>query len=134
MSNRLDREIDEILSEYEKNHDRTPVRLRTGKVWRTKRRLSRWRPSIDLPGITAPQLMLAGAVLVLFGFFFAAFLPSTLERWIVMVGAVMAIAGFFLAFLGRRSGSTVEKRWRGQVIRMPEQGRGSRFRGWFNRK
>lgn len=134
MGNRLDREIDEILSEYEKSHDRAPVRLRTGKVWRTRRRLSRWRPSFDIPGLTPQQLMLGGAVLVLFGFFFAAFLPSTLERWIVIVGAVVAITGFFWAFLSRRSGPTVEKRWRGQVIRMPDQGRGSRFRGWFNRK
>jgi len=133
MGARLDREIEEILAKYDSSDERRPLRLRTGRVARVKRRLAALRPSFPaVPAFQPSQLMLVGAIAVLFGYFFAAFLPDALQRWIIIVGAIVAIAGLALALIAKRGPRTIEKRWRGQVIRYEAHGRGRR--GWFGKR
>ena len=133
MGARLDHEIEEILEKYDKAHDRSPVRLRTGRIARLKRRIAGLRPALPgMPSLQGSQLMLVGAIAVLFGYFFAAFLPDALQRWTIIVGAVVAIAGLVMAIFANRHPRTIEKRWRGQVIRYDDHARGPR--GWFGKR
>jgi hypothetical protein len=131
MGERLDREIEEILQKYERTHsDRRPVRLRTGLLWRLRRRISGFEP----PRLRGSHLMLGGIIAVLFAFFFAAFLPDALQRWVMIGGFIVAAIGLLLAILANRRPATTEKRWRGQVIRLEDDSLGARVRGWFGKR
>ncbi len=132
MGERLDREIEEILINYEKHAKRRRRRTNRGLWARFKTRLQRIQPPRNMTG--SGQLMLAGLIAILFAFSFAAFMPQTLKQWILVAGVVLFALGLIIAIARGYRRPTPEMRWRGRVIRMEDQRFRSRVRGWFHRR
>jgi hypothetical protein len=120
MPNRVEREIEEILSklEPERPAGRAPIRLRRSWRSRTTRNVSRWRSRVPAPPHINPgSMMLAGILLILSAFFLRSF-SDTLTRWVVILGLILFFASFILSFWpGARSGPAGgDVYWRGERI------------------
>ncbi len=131
MSDRLQQEIDEILSKYDKLPRREPL------LRRLRRRASELAAAASR-GLTAPlryltagRLMLAGLILVLAAVFFGLGGPS-ISRFIIIAGLVVLFAAF-IASLSRRRYPRVEQRWRGRPLDLREPSVGTRLRAWWER-
>lgn len=126
MSGRLQREIEEILSRYE----RSAPRRRRWRRW-----LRRWRQSplraweglwLRLSRITLGHLMLLGILLLLIAFFFRSTAPYT-----VYAGLAFFFGAFVLSF--RHSQYHPEVRWRSRRMDIRQPGAGIRLRRWWQR-
>lgn len=134
MSDRVNREIEEILKKYDDSlPSRKPRKLRPGFADRLKARIRRL--GYRLTALSGGQLMLAGVIAILFGYFFSAFLPDAVERTAIIGGVVVFVIGLAIAFVRNRRPARNEVRWRGRVIRLDDNhSLRSRMRGWFNRR
>ncbi|MFQ5880271.1 MAG: hypothetical protein ACE5IZ_08880 [Dehalococcoidia bacterium] len=127
MSGKLQREIEEILSRYDKSGPRR-------KWWRRwPRRLRQalaeaWAGlTFRLPRISLGQVMLLGILLLLIAFFFRSTTPYT-----VYAGLALFFGAFILSF--RRSQARPEVRWRGRPMDLSQPGVGDRIRQWWQRR
>lgn len=132
MSERLHREIEEILSRL--NRDREPgQRAPSGwKRYLDRVRLSLWGSGWDL----SPEGLLTTAiVLIVAAFFLGRFIPR-LGAYLAIVAVVLFAASVLFSVTGWHRRSS-QKRWRGRVI---DNSAGSgldfrrllqRLRGWF---
>ncbi|MHB8375942.1 MAG: hypothetical protein ACYDEB_03190 [Dehalococcoidia bacterium] len=138
---RIHREIEELLDKLDNfvPEERLATKIRN----KTK------RGSDDTPGplrrlmgrmqrVALGQLMLAGFALVLVAYFFSGPLGGA-SAWLMGLGLVMAGAAFVLSIArgggSRTLGGSVEKRWRGQVIRYSTgPSAADRIRDWFRRR
>lgn len=142
MPNRVEREIEEILSKLDgvPPSGRAPTRLRRPLRSRVSRRFAGLRARLPvLPKITPGNMMLAGITLILAGLVLRLF-SSELTRWAVIVGLVLFFASFIMSFWPNRGGGAVgggESYWRGQRIPRSEL-RGpsiaTRIANWWRRR
>ncbi|MCS7275557.1 MAG: hypothetical protein NZ695_00830 [Dehalococcoidia bacterium] len=126
MSDKLWREVEEILERAERQRPRRPWRR-----WReTWRRLPRPRLYLPLPRPSVGQVLLVALVVIILGYVLT---PSVgdLGRALVLAG----IATFLLIFLLSlwRPFRWPERRWRGRPLEMHGQGVGGRLRSWLDR-
>jgi len=124
MPNRVEREIEEILTKLESpGPGREPVRLRRSP-WRTRaRRFTARLPRLPaLATVNAGNVMLWGIGLIFLAIVLGALGMTSpmITRWVVIVGLVLFFASFVLGFLyrdGGGGGGGVGRReayWRGQ--------------------
>jgi hypothetical protein len=141
MPNRVEREIEEILSKLDglPPPSRPPTRLR--RTWRLRlgRVISGLRERLSgLSSINPGSMMLLGLGLILSALFLR-MISADLTRWVVIAGLVLFFASFVLSF--RRGGRSVtgdgDTYWRGQRIsRSTMRGPSlvDRIRGWWQRR
>ncbi len=129
MSDRLQQEIEEILGKYKKFPLREPL-------WRRiRRRLSRWLSSVSqwsashLPRITVGRVMLVGVAMIIVAWFGVGGKSTT--QMVLVAGLILFVAAFIFSL--RRRPPHVEKRWRGQPVKIDEPGVGERLRSWWGR-
>ena len=132
MSNRYQREIEEILEQV--NEDAPTGRQPKGRASRaqgaraTRQPRSRANPRAAL---TSRRLMLAGIVLIVSSLLFIGLVPS-LAGPAVWLGIFLLITGYVVYFTKPRR--TVERRWRGEIIEdEPEPNGIERFWRWLTR-
>ena len=117
MPNRVEREIEEILSKLENpGPGRQPVRLR--RTWRSRvrgvtRRLP--TPRIAFASLNAGTMMLVGIGLILLSLVFSR-VAGDLTRWLVIAGLLLFFGSFVLSFLYKDAGGADRRDayWRGQ--------------------
>lgn len=127
MSGRLQREIEEILSRY----DKSAPRRRRWRRWprRPRRALAEsWGAlAFRLRRLSLGQVMLLGILLLLIAFFFHSTTPYT-----VYAGLALFFGAFLLSF--RRGQARPEVRWRGHPMDLRQPGVGIRIRQWWQRR
>lgn len=143
MPNRIEREIEEILTKLDDGpqRGRTPIRMR--RSWRSRlvRAASRTRIRLPMPRSFNPgTMMLTGICMILSGLILRSFSPE-LTRWVVTVGLVLFVLSFILSFWpGARSGtlgSGPDTYWRGQRIprsQLRGPSRARRIADWWHRR
>jgi hypothetical protein len=137
MSDRLEREIEEILDKIDQFPAPETRRARARK--RALRRLGsaiadRQRSVMrELSRVSISQVMLASFLLILGSFFFRRFSPLFMQ-WALYAGIVLFISSFAILVFSRGAGrSSVQTRWRGREIAYPPAGPsvGQRLRRWL---
>lgn len=129
MSNNIEREIEEILSQLD---EFVPEE---GMARRVRRRSSDWAANLNraitsrLARVSLGRIMLVALGLVLVSLLFFRVNPL-LARWVIIAGLILFFTSFILSLrLGR--GRTVEKRWRGQVIHLSRPSLIDQVRSWL---
>ena len=129
MSDRMRRDIDEILSKFDKFPLREPLprrlRRKASELTTAAGRLL----AAPLRYVTAGRLMLLGLILVLVAYFGLG--GGSMTQAIIIAGLIV----FGLAFLVsvRRRPPHVEQRWRGRPLDVHEPDVGARLRTWWGR-
>jgi len=121
MSDRLEREIEEILDKIEKfpapetrraRARRRVLRRIGGAIAERQRAVMR-----GLSRVSIGQVMLVAFLLILGSFFFRRF-NAVLMQWALYAGIVLFISSFaILTFSRRGGGGTVQGQWRGREVR-----------------
>jgi hypothetical protein len=137
MSNKLERDIEEILAKV----DRFPPKR---SLWsRVRSRLmgaleSVGRPlaALPRPRVSVGQILLLGIALIIIAYVFGDSLGGTSIVRGVVIAAIVLFIGAFIFSLRRQSASRIpEKRWRGQTMDLDEaRGRGSWWSRWRSRR
>jgi len=141
MPNRVEREIEEILSKLDglPPPSRPPTRLR--RTWRSRlgRGVARWRERLPrFPSVNPGSMLLLGLGMILSAVFLR-MISADLTRWVVILGLVLFFVSFVLSF--RRGGGRItggaDTYWRGQriprsALRGPSLA--DRIRGWWRRR
>ena len=130
MSDRMRRDIDEILSKYEKFPLREPVPRRLRRKASELTTAAGQLLAAPLRYVTAGRLMLLGLILVL-----AAYLGwgGTSTTQAIIIAGLIVFALAFMVSLRRRS-PNVEQRWRGRPLDLHEPSVGTRLRAWWGRR
>jgi hypothetical protein len=119
MSDRLEREIEEILDKIEQFPAPETRRARARRRWlrRVGGAISDRQRSVmrELSRISISQVMLTSFLMILGSFFFRRFSPL-LMSWALYAGVVLFISSFAIMMFGRRSTRSVEGRWRGREV------------------
>ncbi len=132
MSNKLERDIEEVLAQI----DRFPPKR---SLWsRIRRRaanavsgVGEAISSIPWPHISIGQVLLIAIAVIVIAYF--GFRSSNIGS-ILIFGGILAFIGAFIFSLRRQSASRLpEKRWRGQPMDLDEPG-GSWWKRWRSRR
>jgi len=134
-SNRLEREIEEILGKIEQFPDAQTRRKRSrsrvlqqigAAISDGQRALVR-----ELARFSMSQVMLLSFLLILGSLFFRRAAPLMMS-WVLYAGIVLFVSSFaFMLFSGRGSSST-EPKWRGRPVRSAMPTLSQRLRGWWS--
>ncbi len=145
MTDRLEREIEEILDKIEQFPSPESRRARA-----RKQAVRRFGSSIadrqrafasKLGRIQMSQVMLASFLLILGGVFFRRYSPL-LMQWVLYAGLILFVTSFAILMFTRRSspsgssGSPSAERWRGREVRPAPQGASvaDRLRMWWRQR
>ena len=141
MTDRLEREIEEILDKIEQFPSPESRRARARKL--AVRRLGgaiadRQRAfASQLGRISMSQVMLVSFLLILGYFFFGRYSP-VLMRWVLYGGIILFVTSFTILMFSRRASprASSQERWRGRPVqpvgRYPTLG--ERLRGWWRQR
>jgi hypothetical protein len=132
MPNRIEREIEEILTkldEFVPEESRARrARRRTGSalsgLW------ARFRAATS--GISGGHIVLGAAVLLLLAILLRGPFPE-FARWATYIGLAVFFGAIFLSIRGRRR-SPAGRYWRGQPIDLKHPGPLTRLRMWWRRR
>lgn len=137
MSNKLERDIEEVLAKIERFPPKRPL-------WRRVRRrvasafegVGRVVGGVPRPRVSVGQVLLAGMALIVIAYVFGDSLGSTSLVRLFIIGAIVLFIGAFIFSLRRQSASRLpEKRWRGQSMDLDEaRGSGSWWNRWRSRR
>lgn len=125
MPNRVEREIEEILSKLEPGPPpKRPIPMRRSWRARVQRRLRGLpNPLAALPAVNAGNMMLLGIGLILSALLLRMF-SGTLAYWAVVIGFVLFVLSFILSLRRGGSGGGVagprDVYWRGQRVSRAE--------------
>ena len=120
MSNKFDREIDELLAKFGNYAPRDTLSRRIG--WIARYWHYRWQESIRGIGklwIAPEKLMLSSLVIILASYVLRFALPG-IARYAGVLGVILFFTSFFLAISGGGRSSRQQMRWRGQPIDLPK--------------
>lgn len=130
MPNRLEREIEEILSRLQdfppKRSFKARIRL---AVLRAFRAVWEGVTTLPRPRISLGQLMLLGGALLLIAYIGLG--SGSLSRILMAAGLAIFFFAFVLSL--RRQSRITDKRWRGQPMELSGPRLGDRLRGWWER-
>ena len=134
-SDRLEREINEILNKIEQFP--TPERRRNRALRRQLRRIgdavsTRQRAvARELSRISLSQLILLSFLLIL-GSFFLSRAGGPIGQWLLIAGVVLLVTSFGLMLFGRgRHDGGTTRQWRGRTISYESENLARRLRRWF---
>ena len=129
MSDRMRRDIDEILSKYEKFPLRDPLPRRLRRKASELTAAAGQLLAAPLRYVTAGRLMLLGLVLVLAAYF--GWGGASATKAVIIAGLVLFALAFAVSL--RRRPPHVEQRWRGRPLDLHEPSVGARLRAWWGR-
>jgi VIT1/CCC1 family predicted Fe2+/Mn2+ transporter len=129
MSDRLRRDIDEILSKYEKFPLREPLPRRLRRKASELATAAGQLLAAPLRYVTAGRLMLLGVILVLVAYFGLG--GGSATQAIIIAGLIIFALAFAVSL--RRRSPYVEQRWRGRPLDLQEPSVGARLRAWWGR-
>jgi len=142
MTDRLEREIEEILDKIEQfpSPESRRARARKQAVRRFGGAIAERQRAVasKLGRISMSQVMLVSFLLILGYFFFGRYSPL-LMRWVLYAGIILFVTSFTILMLTRRSSPgavSAQERWRGRPIRPADQGPtlAARLRAWWRRR
>jgi len=132
MSDNIEREIEEILSQLD---EFVPEE---GVARRVRRRSSDWAANLNraitsrLARVSLGRIMLVALGLVLVALLFGRVNPL-LARWVIIAGLVLFFTSFILSLrLGQ--GRSAQRRWHGQVVDLSQPSLSERVRSWLRGK
>ena len=132
MSDNIEREIEEILSQLDEFVPEESV------ARRVRRRSSDWAANLNraitsrLARVSLGRIMLVALGLVLVALLFGRVNPL-LARWVIIAGLVLFFTSFILSLrLGQ--GRSAQRRWRGQVVDLSQPSLSERVRSWLRGK
>ncbi len=132
MADRIQREIEEILSRIERMPPKRPRPSRLRQAIRSLwHRLGGAVLALPRPRIAPGPLLLLGGGLLVAGYIFEVG-SSDVNRWLIIAGLVLLLLTFLLSWRRGTRARVAEKRWRGQPLEL-DQGRGERLRSWWER-
>ena len=119
-SNRLEREIEEILGKIEQFPDADSRRRRSrsralqqfgAAVSDRQRAVMRW-----LSRFTMSQVMLASFILIIGSLFFRRAAPG-LTAWVLYAGIILFVTSFAILVFSKGGTSAGDPKWRGRTVR-----------------
>ncbi|MGE3857828.1 MAG: hypothetical protein AB7G21_12800 [Dehalococcoidia bacterium] len=134
-SNRLEREIEEILGKIEQFPDAGARRRRS-----TNRALQRVGTAVSdrvrgfarqLSRFSISQVMLLSFILIIASLFFRRAAPGVMT-WVLYAGIILFVTAFAISIFGR-GGSSSTPRWRGRTVQyQASPSLAQRLRFWWN--
>jgi hypothetical protein len=129
MSNRIQREVEELLDKLEQFPPKRPLSARIGDAIAAPfRAVGRALGGIALPRVTAGHVLLAGLVIIITAYVLGG--THDLARWVIAFGIVVFV-GAFLFSLRRQSSGTQEKYWRDKPLELRQR---SWWDNWRNKR
>ena len=129
MSKRIHQEVEDLLNQLEKFPSRRPLNYRLRVVISSRRHLLlKAVRSLSYPSVG--QIVVAGIILIIIAWVLNSS-NAIINQSLIAVGAGLIILGFALSF--RRKSRPTERRWRGQILDLPQPPSG-RVRSWWNRR
>lgn len=132
MSDNIEREIEEILSQLD---EFVPEE---GVARRVRRRSSDWAANLNraitsrLARVSLGRIMLVALGLVLVALLFGRVNPL-LARWVIIAGLVLFFTSWILS-LRFSQGRSAQRRWRGQAVDLSQPSLSERVRSWLRGK
>jgi hypothetical protein len=142
MTDRLEREIEEILDKIEKfpSPESRRARARKQAIRRFGGAIAAQQRAFasQLGRISMSQVMLVSFLLILGYFFFGRYNPLMM-RWVLYAGIILFVTSFTILMFTRRSslsGASSQERWRGRPVRSAQQGAtlAERVRMWWRQR
>jgi hypothetical protein len=137
MSNKLERDIEEVLAKIDRFPPKRSLRSRVGgRLAAAFEDISRSLANLPLPRVSVGQVLLLGIALIVIAYVFGDSLGGGSVVRLFVIGAVVLFIGAFIFSLRRQSTSRLpEKRWRGQAMDLDEaRGPGSWWDRWRPRR
>ncbi|HEY8767206.1 MAG TPA: hypothetical protein VIP09_08100 [Dehalococcoidia bacterium] len=129
MSNRIQREVEELLDKLEKFPPKRPLSARIADALAAPfRAAGRAYRGLALPRVTAGHVLLVGLAIIVV----ASVVRGTGSVWII-AGGIVLFVGAFLFSLRRQSSGPQEKYWRDKPLDLHRQ-RGSWWDNWRNKR
>lgn len=132
MSDNIEREIEEILSQLD---EFVPEESAARRV---RRRSSDWAANLNraitsrLARVSLGRIMLVALGLVLVALLFGRVNPL-LARWVIIAGLVLFFTSWILS-LRFSQGRSAQRLWRGQVVDLSQPSLSERVRSWLRGK
>jgi len=132
MSDNIEREIEEILSQLD---EFVPEE---GVARRVRRRSSDWAANLNraitsrLARVSLGRIMLVALGLVLVALLFGRVNPL-LARWVIIAGLVLFFTSWILS-LRFSQGRSAQRLWRGQAVDLSQPSLSERVRSWLRGK
>ena len=131
MSNRIQREVEELLDKLEKFPPKRPLPARIADaVTAPFRAIGRGLGGIALPRVTAGHVLLAGLAIIVAAYVIGG--TGNAWRWVMAAGIVLFV-GAFVFSLRRQSSGPQEKYWRDKPLDL-RRTRGSWWDNWRNKR
>ena len=131
MSNRIQREVEELLDKLEEFPPKRPLSARIADaVTAPFRAAGRALAGIALPRVTAGHVLLAGLAIIVTAYVIGG--TGSVWRWVIAAGIVLFV-GAFVFSLRRQSSGPQEKFWRDKPLELRRQ-RGSWWDNWRNKR
>jgi len=125
-SDRIQKEVDELLAKIEKFPPRRPRSRRISDAASAPfRALNRGRSGLSLPRISAGHVLLAAIIIIVIAYVAGG--ASNVWNWVIVGGIALFIAAFVMS-LRRQSKPPAERYWRDRPIDLED--RGSRRSFW----
>jgi hypothetical protein len=137
MSNKLERDIEEILAKVDRFPPKRSLwgRLR-GRLTAALQSIGRPLATLPRPRVSVGQVLLLGIALIVIAWVFGDSLGGAGVVRGAVIAAIVLFVGAFIFSLRRQSASRMpEKRWRGQTMDLYEaRERGSWWSRWWSRR
>ncbi len=131
MSNRIQREVEELLDRLEQFPPKRPLPARIADTLAAPfRAAGRAYRRFALPRITAGHVLLTGLAIIVVAYVIGG--TDSIWRWII-AGGIVLFVGAFLFSLRRQSSGPQEKYWRDKPLDLHRQ-RGSWWDNWRNNR
>ena len=124
-SDRIQKEVDELLAKIEKFPPPRPLRRRISDTASAPfRALSRGLSGLNLPRISAGHVLLAAIIVIVIAYVAGG--TSDVWRWVIVGGVALFIAAFVMS-LRRHSKPPAERYWRDRPLDLDNRGSGRSF-------
>ena len=124
-SDRIQKEVDELLAKIEKFPPPRPLRRRISDTASAPfRALSRGLSGLSLPRISAGHVLLAAIIVIVIAYVAGG--TSDVWRWVIVGGVALFIAAFVMS-LRRHSKPPAERYWRDRPLDLDNRGSGRSF-------
>lgn len=130
MSDRIQREVEEVLANLEKFPPKKPLGRRAGDaIGAPFRAIGRAFASVHLPSVSAGHVLLAAIAIIVVAYVAGG--SSNIWNYIIAAGIILFIAAFVMSL--RRQSKPPEKYWRDRPLDAPRTSTAQRSGSWMDR-
>jgi len=131
MSNRIQREVDELLSRLDQFPPKKPASRRIrDAITRPFRSLGRAVSGFRLPAITAGHVLLAAIIIIVVAYVAGG--DSGIWTYIIAAGVLLFVLAFVMSLRRQSGGGSAPKYWRDRPLDL-KRGGGGDERSWWDR-